>query len=284
MKFIADIGSNWRVSSSNSENFKRAELLTKRAIVNGATHVKFQLFRAEALHREEATRRQLKKFELPIEWLRPLQEIAHNMKAELLVTPFYPDAVDILENIGVPEYKIASWDLTYEPLLQRVYETGKPVIVSVGAAFDEEIDKALEILAPEGRDLSEITILHCTGGYPTPPEEAVLQRIVELANDYFPIRVGFSSHLANSFATAATVLYDVQTIEAHFDLSDELGVESGHSLVEGDFRNMVDWARLLNKMRDCNCEQTFGDFNARMAYRRDPSDWLRPVLKEEKLQ
>lgn len=284
MKFIADIGSNWRVSSSNSENFERAKKLTQRAIVNGATHVKFQLFRADSLYRQEKLRRDLRKFELPVEWLRELQETARSMKAELLVTPFFPGAVDILENLNVPEYKIASWDITYEPLLQRIYETGKPVIMSVGAAFDEEIDKALEIIAPEGRDLSEITILHCTGGYPTPPEEAVLQRIVELAGRYFPIRVGFSSHIANPLATAATVLYDVQTIEAHFDLEDRIGAESEHSLIGKEFREMVDFAKLLNTMRDCNCAQTFGDFNARMAYYRDPSDWLRPVLDEEKLQ
>ena len=93
--------------------------------------------------------------------------------------------------------------------------------------------------------------------------------------------VGYSSHVLNPYIVAATVWFHVETIEVHFDLADQQGVESGHSYTPDMLQQLVQLTREFKTALDCNCEQTFGDFNAVSFARRDPSDWLRPPLPND---
>lgn len=281
LDLIVDIGSNWRVGTDKESRARASKLITA-ALNSGATTVKFQLFRADKLYREDKLQKQIMRYELPLEWLPELKQETEEQGGQFLVTPFYLDAVDELMRIGVNRFKIASWDMTYDPLLRLIAQTGKPVIMSTGAATMEEVDHAIGVVRPD--NLDGLTIMHCTGGYPTILEEIVLRRIIDLAQEFFPVEVGFSAHVTEPYIVAAAALFMVETFEVHFDLADNKGTEQGHSYSPEYLVVLRRMIEEIYKARECECAETFGDFNARLNYRRDPSDWLRPPLKEEPLR
>ena len=274
-EFIAEVGSNWYVPTE--KGLERAKKLIESAAKSGADVVKFQLFRANELYRDSMKQGALKHLELPLEWIPSLKQECGNNGVEFLCTPFYVDAVSILSGY-VMRWKIASWDLTYKPLLAAVAETGMPVILSTGAATFSEVKEALE---PFSKEFNKITLLHCTGGYPTEPKDMTLRRILDLATHFFPAHVGLSSHCIVPFITASSVLYGAEIIEVHYDLKDKLGAEASHSYSPQSFAEMVKLANQLSDARDCGCERTLVDAVARNSYYRDPSDWLRPVLNPQ---
>lgn len=280
MDFIAEIGSNWAVGDNPK---KRAIHLIKAAANSGATVVKFQLFKGEWLYRDYEKARAMQLTELPTAWLRELKKCTEELNLEFLVTPFYCGAVDILENLGVNRYKIASWDITHIPLLKKIASTKKPIIMSTGAATLEEIDEALTILRPDVEAPDDVILLHCTGGYPTPIEEVNLQKMLDIGGEFMPLRTGFSCHIIDPVIAASSVFYMGEVIECHLDLEDRIGAETTHSFTPQLFAEMVLLARRMKKAQNCNCEMPFFDFDARQNYRRDPSDWLRPPLKGEAL-
>ncbi len=279
IEFIAEAGSNWYVPGVNG--LERAKKLVETAARHGANGIKFQLLKADKLYRKEEKIASLKKLELPVEWIPELYDTCSAHGIEFLCTPFYLEAVNIL-NPFVNRYKIASWDLTYTPLLKAISKTGKPVILSTGAATMEEVEQALVTLRPDPEHLcDDVTILHCTGGYPTNPNDMILNRILDLATDFYPAHVGLSSHCKDPHVTASAVMYGAEIIEVHFDLADKLGAEAGHSYSPKEFAEMVALAKKLGSAMDCGCERTLVDAVARNSYYRDESDWLRPVLKPE---
>lgn len=298
---IAEGGSNW-YDGSDTESRKRASQLVKSAANNGADIVKFQLFKADKLLREESRILEFRPFELPIGWIPQLKREAEDQGLAFLVTPFYPEAVDILENAGVFAYKVASTDITYEPLLKRIALTKKPVLLStMGGLIPEdvdldisftEVDRALEILRPEHtRDkwgalegCDDIVLLHCVSKYPAPIGHLNLQRIVDLGYNYIPLKVGFSSHCMDVAITASTINLQAEYIEVHFDLGDEKGMEAGHSYTPNMLQELVKLTRDLEAAQSCNCLQSFSDFEARKYNFRDSSDWLRPPLKSPVLK
>ena len=273
-EFIAEVGSNWYVPTE--KGLDRAKRLIEAAAKSGADTVKFQLFRANTLYRDAVKQGGLKHLELPLEWIPALKQECDAHGVEFLCTPFYPEAVRLLSDY-VLRWKIASWDLTYKPLLKAVAETKMSVILSTGAATFPEIDDALEVFS----HLDNITLLHCTGGYPTEPKDVVLRRILDLATEFFPVHVGFSSHCIVPAITAASVLYNAEVIEVHFDLKDKLGAEASHSYTPQTFAEMIRLANQFSEAKDCGCERTLVDAVARNSYYRDPSDWLRPVLNPQ---
>lgn len=273
-EFIAEVGSNWYVPTE--KGLERAKKLIESAAKSGADVVKFQLFRANELYRDSVKQGSLKHLELPLEWIPALKQECDNNGVEFLCTPFYVDAISVLSNY-VQRWKIASWDLTYKPLLTAVAETGMPMILSTGAATFPEVDEALKPFT----ELDKVTLLHCTGGYPTEPRDMVLRRILDLATEFFPVHVGLSSHCIVPHITAASVLYGAEIIEVHYDLKDKLGAEASHSYSPQSFTEMIKLANQLGEAKDCGCERTLVDAIARNNYYRDPSDWLRPVLNPQ---
>ena len=183
---------------------------------------------------------------LPWEWHQELFETAAIEGLICFSSPFDPTAVDLLETLNVPAYKIASYEITDIPLIELVASKGKPVIFSTGIAGEDDIKLAVEACKKQGND--QIIILKCTSAYPTPPEQANLATISEIANR-FNVMAGFSDHTLGIVAPVLSVAYGARVIEKHFilDKSDG-GVDSHFSLDEREFQEMVDAVRIAEKM------------------------------------
>ena len=139
---------------------------------------------------------------MPWEWHGELQKIAHDIGLNFFSSPFDESAVDFLETLKVPAYKIASPEIVDLPLIHKAATTGKPLIVSTGMASAEEIQEALDAAVPAGSN--EIALLKCTSAYPATPEEMNLRAIPALA-EKFQLPVGLSDHTTGIAVPVAAV-------------------------------------------------------------------------------
>ena len=152
-------------------------------------------------------------------------------------SPFDPTAVDLLEELGNPIYKIASFEITDIPLIKYVASKGKPIIISTGIAALEDIELAVETCRNEGND--QITLLKCTSSYPAPMEEANLVMIKDLA-ERFNVVSGLSDHTLGITAPVVAVTQGAKVIEKHFILDKTIGgPDASFSLDEEEFTQMV---------------------------------------------
>jgi len=181
----------------------------------------------------------------PWEWQPKLKEIADNLGLDLFSSPFDSSAVDFLEEMGVPAYKVASFELVDLPLLRKIAKTGKPIIMSTGMASLSEIDEAVRTIRKAGG--SEIALLKCTSAYPAPPEEINLKTIPHLI-EAFGVPVGLSDHTLGIAVPVAAVALGACIVEKHFTLSrSNAGPDSAFSIEPNEFRNMVDAIRVAEK-------------------------------------
>jgi len=181
----------------------------------------------------------------PWDWQPKLQEIAHDHGLDLFSSPFDPTAVDFLEEMNVPVYKIASFENVDLPLIRRVAETGKPTIMSTGMATLAEIDEAVR--AYRGASGAELALLACTNSYPAPPEEMHLRRIPHLAGTFDVVR-GLSDHTLGIEVPVAAVSLGARIVEKHLMLSrDDEGPDSDFSLEPDEFAEMVQAVRKTEK-------------------------------------
>jgi N-acetylneuraminate synthase len=181
----------------------------------------------------------------PWEWQPRLNESARKMGLDLFSTPFDETAVDFLEEIGVPCYKVASFEVVDLPLLRKIAATGKPVILSTGMATLAEIDEAVQTLRAAGQD--QLALLKCTSAYPAPPEEMNLLTIPHLAAA-FQVPVGLSDHTPETTVPVAAVALGACIIEKHFTLSrSSPGPDSAFSLEPHEFEAMVKAVRVAEK-------------------------------------
>lgn len=173
----------------------------------------------------------------PYEWHETIFTEAKKLGLDAFSTPFDNSAVDFLEELGVPMYKIASLELTDLPLIRYVAETGKPVILSTGASTLEEIDLAVE--AARGVGCSDLVVLGCVSSYPALPEESNLRSLPSLAERYDCV-VGLSDHTLDATVPAVAVALGARVIEKHLTLSREDGsVDSEFSLEPDEFKQLV---------------------------------------------
>lgn len=151
----------------------------------------------------------------PWPWHEALFAKARQLDLIIFSTPFDATAVDLLERLDTPAYKIASFELVDLPLIARVAQTGKPTIMSTGMASTEEIAEAVDAFrAARGRDL---VLLHCVSGYPTPASQSNLRRIERLSQE-FECPIGLSDHTLGTEAAIAAVALGACLIEKHFTL------------------------------------------------------------------
>lgn len=177
----------------------------------------------------------------PWKWQPKLQKVATDLGLHLFSTPFDHTAVDFLEKMAVPAYKVASFELVDLQLIRRVAATGKPIIMSTGMASLAEIDEAVSTARDAGA--KEIALLKCTSAYPAPAKEANLRVIPHLA-ETFNVVAGLSDHTMGIAVPIAAVALGACIIERHFTLSRSLpGPDSAFSLEPAEFRNMVDAVR-----------------------------------------
>jgi len=160
-------------------------------------------------------------------------------------TPFDYSAVDFLEELGNPIYKIASFEAMDYPLIAYAAAKGKPVVISVGLLSLEEIGEAVKTCRNVGND--DVTLLVCTSEYPAAPEDAQLLKISDLASR-FGVKVGLSDHTMGSAVASAAVALGACMVEKHFILDRTLGgVDSAFSMSADEFKQMVDVIRIIEK-------------------------------------
>ncbi len=248
------------MSANHGQSFENAVAIISAAKSSGADAIKIQTYTADTmtLAGEQAHFKvqgtiwdQRKLHELyqeaqtPWEWQPKLKEIAEDLGLHFFSSPFDASAVDFLEKMEVPVYKIASFELVDFPLLRRVAATGKPVIVSTGMASVEEISEAVEVLRESG--CKELVLLKCTSAYPAPIESMNLMGISFL-QEKFSLPIGLSDHSLSLEVPIAARALGACVIEKHFTLSrNQPGPDSAFSLEPVEFRAMADAVRMTEK-------------------------------------
>lgn len=185
----------------------------------------------------------------PWEWHKELQEKTEELGMVFFSTPFDPTAVDFLESLHVPCYKIASYEATDIPLLKKVASTGKPVIMSVGFATEEEVTRSVDTLRESGA--TDIAVLHCNTGYAAEPrpEEMHLSTIAEIAQK-FSVVAGFSDNNAGIEVPVCAVAMGASIIEKHLILSrNQGGHDARFSIEPKEMKEMIDAIRRVEKLR-----------------------------------
>lgn len=178
----------------------------------------------------------------PYEWHEELFEEAQKCDLTILSTPFDNTAVELLENLECPAYKIASFEITDIPLLKCVAKTGKPIIVSTGMASLDEIREAVNTIKSENND--QIILLHCISSYPALTSDSKLGNINFLKHE-FDYVIGLSDHTTDSIAAICSVAQGASLIEKHFTIDKNIGgPDSSFSLQPAEFKSMV---------KDVNC-------------------------------
>jgi pseudaminic acid synthase len=173
----------------------------------------------------------------PWDWQPKLKEIANSVGLDCFSTPFDSTAVDFLEAMEVPAHKIASFELVDLALIQKVAQTGKPVIMSTGMASLQEIHEAVDAFREAGG--TQLALLKCTSAYPSAPEEMNLKTIPNLV-ETFGVPVGLSDHTLGHAVPVAAIAMGACIVEKHFTLSRSLpGPDRAFSLEPAEFAQMV---------------------------------------------
>lgn len=245
--------------SANHNNDFYLAVKTFEAIANsGADAVKVQTYRPESLTikldtgyfapRKEGLWKGYTPWELyskgamPYEWQPKLKKIAEELGLVFFSSPFDKEAVDFLESINTPIYKIASFEITDIPLIEYTASRGKPMIISIGVADENDIQLAIDTCRYVGNN--DITLLKCTSEYPSTPEMANLLTIPDM-KERFGVRVGLSDHTLGSTVPIAAVALGATVVEKHFILDRKIGgIDSAFSMEPEEFADMVKSCRL----------------------------------------
>lgn len=240
------------MSGNHNQSLERALAIVDAAADCGAHAIKLQTYTADTITVKGALRiedegslwkgREL--YDLyseaytPWEWHKPIFDHAKKRGILAFSSPFDTTAVDFLEELNVPIYKIASFENTDHLLLRRVAETGKPVIMSTGVSAISDIEESVGVLRKYGCD--KLVILKCTSTYPASPENTNLNAI-PLLKALFNTHVGLSDHTMGVGASVAAVALGAVVIEKHFTLSRaEGGVDSAFSLEPHELKSLVE--------------------------------------------
>lgn len=248
------------VSANHNQSLDKALQIVDAAYEAGADAVKLQTytpdtltldcdndyFRIQGTIWDGQTLYQLyKEAYTPWEWHYELKKRADDLGLDFFSTPFDNTAVDFLLKLGIPAFKIASFELVDIPLLKKIGATGKPVILSTGMASLAEIEEAVCVLKTSGA--KEIALLKCTSAYPAPPEEMNLATIPNLAQT-FNVVTGLSDHSLGSCISIAAVSLGACIIEKHLTLDrSHKGPDSKFSMEPEEFKSMVRDIRMVEK-------------------------------------
>ena len=251
-----EIGANQRpyliaeMSGNHNQSLDRALAIVDAAAAAGADAIKLQTYTAETMTlnlREKGfviedenslwAGRQLyelyREAHTPWEWHPPIMARAQSHGLHCLSSPFDDSAVDFLESLDVPAYKVASFENTDLPLIRRIARTGKPMIISTGMATAAEIDEAVGTAREAGN--RELVLLKCTSTYPATPANTNLRTIPNM-REAFGCDVGLSDHTMGCGVAVAAVAFGAVVVEKHFTLRRaDGGVDSSFSLEPQEF-------------------------------------------------
>lgn len=238
---IAEAGIN------HNGSLKVAKQLIRKAKLSGANAVKFQTFKAtDIASKSSPFYKILHKLELSEESFGELSDYAKNKNITFLSTPFSFDAVDILEKIKVPAYKIASGDLTHIPLIEYVAKKNKPIIISSGMSTMDEIRFAVKKI--KSLKNNKILIMHSVSGYPTPENEVNLNVIPNLKK-IFDYPIGFSDNGSDKTVPLIAVALGGKIIEKHFTINKKMkGPDHKISADPHELKNMIHQIRKIESM------------------------------------
>ena len=247
------------MSANHNMDFNRAKEIIKAAKESGADAIKIQTytpdtitidsdmpaFRASDIWNAKTLYELYKKAYTPWEWQKALKEYATSLGLDFFSSPFDLSAVDFLEELNVPAYKIASFEITDIPFLKYVASKGKPVIISTGIAQLKDIQEALDACKEVGND--QVILLKCTSAYPTPVEDINLKTMVNM-KETFDVLTGLSDHTMGSAVSVGAVALGAKVIEKHMTLRrEDGGADSKFSMEPEEFKEMIDNIRMIEK-------------------------------------
>lgn len=289
---IAEVGSNHGGSLDEAKRYVEA------AAKAGADVVKFQTLTRDGLiarfvRTAEGGVTDNPKYKafsnagLPDDWHAPLMACAADNGIEFMSTPFSLEAVALMESLGVKRYKVASGDLTFRPLLEALGKTGKPVILSTGASYLDEVEVAVSVLKHAG--CSDVTVLHCAASYPPSWDDMNLSAISTLKRA-LGRKVGLSDHSPGHTAPIAAVALGASVIEKHVTFSRSLeGPDHPFAMEFDELAAMIADIRILETaLGDGEKKPAASEINRRRNLRRgrydaatghpatDGEAWLRP--------
>ena len=242
------------MSGNHNQSLERALDITEAAAKSGAHALKLQTYTADTMTLDVSDRefyindeKSLWKgnslydlYEIaytPWEWHDPIIERAKELGILCFSTPFDETAVDFLEDLKVPAYKIASFENTHLPLIKKVASTGKPIIISIGMASIAELDDAVRTIRESGCE--QFALLKCTSTYPATPENSNLRTIPHMRK-LFGCEVGLSDHTMGLGVAVAAVANGATVIEKHFTLRRaDGGVDSTFSMEPEEMKQLV---------------------------------------------
>lgn len=190
------------------------------------------------------------------EW-KEIFQYAEQKQILCFSTPFDEDAVDLLDSLNVPAFKIASADITHIPLIRKIASKKKPIFISTGMATMEEIADAIKTIENEGNE--KIIIMHCMTSYPTKPEDANLEMIRTLEKEFPKYAIGYSDHTLGTDVGAFSRLFGSKCIEKHFTHDKNLTVSRDHrlSLNSDDFKELIKKMELIDLSRGSSTRKEF---------------------------
>lgn len=241
------------LSANHNQDIEIAKKTIKAAFESGADAIKIQTYTADTLTIDcdneyfklnngtiwdgKTLYELYKEAYTPWEWHKELKDYAERLGLIFFSTPFDFSAVDFLEKLDVPIYKIASFEITDIPLIEYTASKGKPIIISTGIATIEDIEEAVN--ACRRMNNFNITLLQCTSSYPAPISEANLIKIPDLKSR-FAVKSGLSDHTLGSIVSIAAVALGATVVEKHFTLDRaQGGPDSSFSMEPDDFKTMV---------------------------------------------
>jgi N-acetylneuraminate synthase len=242
------------MSGNHNQSLDRALEIVRAAAKTGAHALKLQTYTADTItmdvkgpgfmiDEEKSLWKGNSLYELyqraytPWEWHEPIMKLARELGMICFSTPFDESAVDFLETLDVPCYKIASFEMIHIPLIRKVALTGKPIIVSTGMATIAEIQEAVDTIRKNGG--KQIVLLQCTSSYPASPDDSNILTIPDM-RERFGCDVGLSDHTMGVGAACAAVAHGAVAVEKHFTLRRaDGGVDSAFSLEPEEMKALV---------------------------------------------
>ncbi len=251
------------LSANHNGSLNKAKKLIKSAKDNGADAIKIQTYTADSMtidsDKEDFKIKGglwdgyklydlYKKASTPYEWHKELFNYANEIDVTIFSSPFDEEAVDLLESLNTPAYKIASFELTDLPLIDYIAKKKKPLLISTGMGSQNEIKDAVETARQSG--CKEILLFHCISSYPTPTKDTNLLTLKALKSTY-EVEVGLSDHTLNNLSSIASIALGAVAIEKHFTLDrTEKGPDSAFSIEPKELQKL--------KKQTTECWQALG--------------------------